>query len=274
MNNKSKLFTKFKDFSPEEIDKAIEVLTSLKNSKKQKPIEQFLEIISKTPENSNLDKPLDNLRFKQVINSLTTITSEFIKISNTITIFSLTKESKTTLTDKLNESIQLLNNELFHLEANILQTTITPQLDLDFDLEPILCDEEDYTTIAFFLNRQLQNDPTLERKLKLVKLIVFFTLYSLRLENLFLNRTFNKFKIFNYKVGFEINYTCKEFAAVINSISTKPLEIKDDNNINTFSYMTMITIQNTPIDTIQTIINSITKKFTKSLEFSSTEDCN
>ena len=50
MNNKSKLFTKFKDFSPEEIDKAIEVLTSLKNSKKQKPIEQFLEIISKTPD--------------------------------------------------------------------------------------------------------------------------------------------------------------------------------------------------------------------------------
>lgn len=279
----SELYEKFKDFTPEELDKAIKVLNLVKNDSESKlekqklkkklkttqektvsPIEQFLEIIRQSPKGINLNKALDNLCFKQVINSLTTIASEFIKISNTISIFNVTKKSGAKLTDKISESIQLLDNELFHLEANILHTSITPQIDLDINIEPILCDDQLYTTIAYFLNVQLQNDATCERKLKLVKLIMFILLYSLRLENLLLNHTFSQFKIFNYKVGFKINYVCNEFAAVTNEISTKPLEMKDDNNLNAFTYMLTMTIQ-IALESIQTIINSLTKKFTDKL---------
>ena len=280
----SELYEKFKDFTPEELDKAIKVLNLVKNDSESKlekqklkkklkttqektvsPIEQFLEIIRQSPKGINLNKALDNLCFKQVINSLTTIASEFLNISNTISKFNVTKKSGAKLTDKIRESIQLLDNELFHLEANILHTSITPQIDLDINIEPILCDDQLYTTIAYFLNVQLQNDATLERKLKLVKLIMFILLYSLRLENLLLNHTFSQFKIFNYKVGFEINYVCNEFSAVTNAITTKPLEMKDDNNIDAFTYMLTMTIQHFAIDTIQTIINSLTKKFTDKL---------
>ena len=281
------LYEKFKDFTLEELDKAIKVLNLVKNDLEEKTepevkqeteqqvqeisqektvssIKQFLEIIDQNPKGINLDKALDNLRFKQVINSLTTIASEFLNISNTISKFNVTKKSGAKLTDKIRESIQLLDNELFHLEANILHISTTPQIDLDIDIEPILCDDKLYTTIAYFFNEQLQNDATCERKLKVVKLIMFILLYSLRLENLFLNHTFSQFKIFNYKVGFEINYVCNEFSAVTNAITTKPLEMKDDNNLNAFSYMLM-TIQNFAIDTIHTIINSLTKKFTDKL---------
>lgn len=280
----SELYEKFKDFTPEELDKAIKVLNSIKNDSESKPekqklkkklkttqektvspIEQFLEIIRQSPKGINPDKALDNLRFKQVINSLTTIASEFLNISNTISKFNVTKKSGAKLTDKIRESIQLLDNELFHLEANILHTAVTPQIDLDINIEPILCDDQLYTTIEYFFNVQLQNDATLERKFKLVKLIMFILLYSLRLENLLLNHTFSQFKIFNYKVGFEINYVCNEFSAVTNAITTKPLEMKDDNNLNAFSYMLTMTIQHFAIDTIQTIINSLTKKFTDKL---------
>lgn len=283
----SELYEKFKDFTPEELDKAIKVLNLVKNDLEEKTepevqqgteqqvqttpqektvssIKQFLEIIRQSPKGINPDKALDNLRFKQVINSLTTIASEFLNISNTISKFNVTKKSGTNLTDKIRESIQLLDNELFHLEANILHTSTTPQIDLDINIEPILCDDQLYTTIAYFLNVQLQNDATLERKLKLVKLIMFILLYSLRLENLFLNHTFSQFKIFNYKVGFEINYVCNELSAVTNAITTKPLEMKDDNNLNAFSYMLTMTIQ-IALESIQTIINSLTKKFTDKL---------
>ena len=279
----SELYEKFKDFTPEELDKAIKVLNSIKNDSESKPekqklkkklkttqekivspIKQFLEIIKQSPKGINPDKALDNLHFKQVINSLTTIASEFLNISNTISKFNVTKKSGAKLTDKISESIQLLDNELFHLEANILHTSITPQIDLDINIEPILCDDQLYTTIAYFFNFQLQNDATCERKLKLVKLIMFILLYSLRLENLLLNHTFSQFKIFNYKVGFKINYVCNEFAAVTNEISTKPLEMKDDNNLNAFSYMLTMTIQ-IALESIQTIINSLTKKFTDKL---------
>lgn len=283
----SELYEKFKDFTPEELDKAIKVLNLVKNDLEEKTepevkqemeqqieetpqektvssIKQFLEIIRQSPKGINPDKALDNICFKQVINSLTTIANEFLNISNTVSIFNVTKKSGAKLTNKISESIQLLDNELFHLEANILHTSITPQIDLDIDIEPILCDEQLYTAIAFFFNEQLQNDATLERKLKLVKLIMFILLYYLRLENLFLNHTFSQFKIFNYKVGFKINYVCNELSAVTNEISTKPLEMKDDNNLNAFTYMLTMTIQ-IALESIQTIINSLTKKFTDKL---------
>ena len=195
----SELYEKFKDFTPEELDKAIKVLNSIKNDSESKPekqklkkklkttqektvspIEQFLEIIRQSPKGINPEKALDNLRFKQVINSLTTIASEFLNISNTISKFNVTKKSGAKLTDKIRESIQLLDNELFHLEANILHTAVTPQIDLDINIEPILCDDQLYTTIEYFFNVQLQNDATLERKFKLVKLIMFILLYWFR----------------------------------------------------------------------------------------------
>ena len=282
----SELYEKFKDFTPEELDKAIKVLNSIKNNSEKtepevqqkteqqvqetpqektvSPIEQFLEIINQSPKGINPDKALDNLRFKQVINSLTTIASEFLRISHTISKFNVTKKSGAKLTDKIRELIQLLDNELFHLEANILHTSTTPQIDLDINIEPILCNDKLYTTIAYFFNVQLQNDATCERKLKVVKLIMFILLYSLRLENLLLNHTFSHFKIFNYKIGFKINYVYNEFAAVTHEISTKPLEMKDDNNLNAFSYMLTMAIQ-IALESIQTIINSLTKKFTDKL---------